>query len=170
MLSRVPLPNTVQRERNIAEEYVHYIARNVIPKAMTLQATAQDNILQQVRHSVVSGNLPKTNATDPYFFFKDELTVTKSLPLRASRIVTPASLRPTTFQLRHEGRQGIVRTKQLPREKVWWPGIDKDVEHLIRFCISCQAQSSQTCPQPLTMTEMPSRTWTVLHADLCGSS
>ncbi len=47
-------------------------------------------------------------------------------------------------------------------------GIDKDVEHLIRSCISCQAQSSQSCPQPLTMTEMLSRPWTVLHADLCG--
>ena len=172
MLSRLPLPDAVQRERNIAEEYVHYIARNAIPKAMTQnqleQATAQDDVLQQVCQSVISGNWPKTKATDPYFCVKDELTATESLLLRGSRIVIPTSLRPITLQLAHEGHQGIVRTKQLLREKVWWPGIDKDVEHLIRSCISCQAQASQTCPQPLKMTEMPSRPWTVLHADLCG--
>ena len=172
MLSRLPLPNTVHRGRNIAEEYVHYIARNAVPKAMSLtqlqQATSQDPVLQQVHQSVVSGNWTKTKETHPYFCVKDELTATESLLLRSSRIVIPASLQSTTLQLAHEGHQGIVRTKQLLREKVWWPGIDKDVEHLIRSCISCQAQSSQSCPQPLTMTEMPSRPWTVLHADLCG--
>ena len=169
MLSRLPLPNTVHRGRNIAEEYVHYIARNAVPKAMSLtqlqQATSQDPVLQQVHQSVVSGNWTKTKETHPYFCVKDELTATESLLLRGSRIVIPASLQSTALQLAHEG---IVRTKQLLREKVWWPGIDKDVEHLIRSCISCQAQSSQSCPQPLTMTEMPSRPWTVLHADLCG--
>ena len=172
MLSRLPLPNTVHRGRNIAEEYVHYIARNAVPKAMSLtqlqQATSQDPVLQQVHQSVVSGNWTKTKETHPHFCVKVELTATESLLLRGSRIVIPASLQSTTLQLAHEGHQGIVRTKQLLREKVWWPGIDKDVEHLIRSCISCQAQSFQSCPQPLTMTEMPSRPWTVLHADLCG--
>ncbi|CAB4030060.1 uncharacterized protein K02A2.6-like [Paramuricea clavata] len=119
----------------------------------------------RVHQSVVSDNWQKTKKTDPYFCVKNELTATESLLLRGSRIVVPASLQPTTLQQAHEGHQGIVRTKQLLLEKVWWPGIDKDVEHLIRSCISCQAQS---CPQPLTMTEMPSRPWTVLHADLCG--
>ena len=132
------------------------------------QATARDPVLQRVHQSVVSGNWQQTKETDPFFCVKNELTATESLLLRGSRIVVPASLQPTTLKLAHEGHQGIVRTKQLLREKVWWPGIDKDVEHLIRSCISCQAQSSQSCPQPITMTEMPSRPWTVLHADLCG--
>ena len=96
MLSRLPLPDAVQRERNIAEEYVHYIARNAIPKAMTQnqleQATAQDDVLQQVCQSVISGNWPKTKATDPYFCVKDELTATESLLLHGSRIVIPTSL------------------------------------------------------------------------------
>ena len=107
------------------------------------QTTAQDPVLQQVHQSVVLGNWTKTKETHPYFCVKDELTATESLLLRGSRIVIPASLQSTTLQLAHEGHQGIVRTKQLLREKVWWPGIDKDVEHLIRSCTSCQAQSSQ---------------------------
>ena len=96
MLSRLPLPNTVHRGRNVAEEYVHYIARNAIPKAMILtqlqQATAQNPVLQQVHQSVVSGNWTKTKETHPYFCVKDELTATESLLLRGSRIVILASL------------------------------------------------------------------------------
>ena len=80
----------------------------------------------------------------------------------------PSSLRQTTLQLAHEGHQGIVRTKQLMREKVWWPGIDREVESLIRSCISCQAQGPQPSPPPLIMTQMPTRPWSVVHADLCG--
>ena len=103
MLSRLPLPNTVHRGRNIAEEYVHYIARNAIPKAMSLtqlqQATAQDPVLQQVHQSVVSGNWTKTKETHPYFCVKDELTATESLLLRGSRIAISASLQSTTLQL-----------------------------------------------------------------------
>ncbi|CAB4037087.1 Transposon Tf2-6 poly, partial [Paramuricea clavata] len=139
----------------------------VVPKSSGEIRVCVD-MRQRIHQSVVSGNWPKTKETDPYFCVKNELTATESLLLRGSRIVVPASLQPTTLQLAHEGHQEIVRTKQLLREKVWWPGIDKDVEHLIRSCISCQAQSSQSRPQPLTMTEMPSRPWTVLHADLCG--
>ena len=133
MLSHLPLPNTI----HIAEEYVHYIARHAIPKAMTLtqleQATATDPVLQEVCHSLISGRWQRTKET-----------ATDSLHLRGSRIVIPASLQSTTLQLVHEDHQRIVQTKQLLREKVWWPGIDKDVEHLIHSCISCQAQSSQS--------------------------
>ena len=107
MLSRLPLPNTVHRGRNIAAEYVHYIARNAIPKAMSLtqlqQATAQDPVLQQVHQSVVSGNWTKTKETHPYFCVKDELTATESLLLRGSRIAISASLQSTTLQLAQSG-------------------------------------------------------------------
>ena len=36
---------------------------------------------------------------------------------------------------------GIVKTKGLLREKVWWAGIDQDLEHLIKSCHSCQVTS-----------------------------
>ena len=34
------------------------------------------------------------------------------------------------LQLAHEGHQGIVKTKQLLRQKVWFPNIDAQVELL----------------------------------------
>jgi hypothetical protein len=36
------------------------------------------------------------------------------------------------------GHQGIVKTKSLLREKVWFPGIDKTVATLVQDCYECQ--------------------------------
>ena len=37
------------------------------------------------------------------------------------RNVVPASLRKRVLELAHEGHQGIVKTKDCLRSKVWWP-------------------------------------------------
>ena len=51
---------------------------------------------------------------------KDELTVSdeSDVVLKSSRIVVLTVLREKVISLAHEGHQGIVKTKQLLREKV----------------------------------------------------
>ena len=58
-------------------------------------------------------------------------------------------------------------TKQFVREKVWWPGIDRDVDTIARSCIPCQAQGLQPSPEPSRMPDMPSEPWKALHVDIC---
>ena len=49
ILSRLPLDNQPFRERDIAEEYINYVASNAVPKALSLEqietATAADPVL-----------------------------------------------------------------------------------------------------------------------------
>ena len=54
--------------------------------------------------------------------------------LRGTRIVIPSGLRKRAMELAHEGHQGLVKTKQLIRETVWFPGIDKEVKQMIDYC------------------------------------
>jgi transposase InsO family protein len=61
-----------------------------------------------------------------------------------------------------------VKTKTLLRTKVWWPGIDRQVETLIASCIHCQAANNSKIFEPLKMTTMPSKPWQVIHGDFCG--
>ena len=61
----------------------------------------------------------------------------------------PTSLRERTLKLAHEGHQGIVKTKHLLRQKVWWPGIDTAIGQQIQTCITCQAQGPVSTPPPL---------------------
>jgi hypothetical protein len=53
--------------------------------------------------------------------------------------VLPESHRLKAIQIAHEGHQGLVKTKQLLREKVWYPGIDKLAKHTVDTCLLYQA-------------------------------
>ena len=62
---------------------------------------------------------------------------------------------------------GIVKTKGLLREKVWWAGIDQDLEHLIKSCHSCQVTSqANNISVPVTPREIPENCWDTLEIDL----
>ena len=101
---------------------------------------------------------------------KDELLVYKGTILRGNRIVVPNTLRNRAVDLAHVGHQGIVKTKQLIREKVWFPGVDKMVKEKVDCCLPCQAAT--TCKaqrlEPLRMTPLPTAPWKELTMDFLG--
>ena len=137
-LSRHSIPR--EERRLLAEEYVNFLASNAVPKAMTLPevqlATKQDKTLQcvfwliQSQKWYIIDNLPaehkEADRTELKLFrkVKDELTASDELRiiLRNSRIVVPTAIRNKAIQLAHECHQGLVKTKHLLREKVWFPG------------------------------------------------
>ena len=80
----------------------------------------------------------------------------------------PDTLPSQALDLAHEGHQGLVKTKQLLREKVWFPGIDTQAAELLANCIACQACTPQHNGEPLQMTELPPAPWTNVCADFCG--
>ncbi len=172
VLSRLPIRAQAPRERNIAEEYINFIAERAVPKAMTLEeiakATEDDAVLQQVLHCLSLNHWPNDPALQKFSKVRDELSTSQGLLLRGTRIVMPKSLRPRTLSLAHENHQGIVRTKQLLRQKVCWPGIDTEAENLIKACLPCQSTMPQPVPEPLHPSTMPSRPWETVHIDLCG--
>ena len=73
-----------------------------------------------------------TSDTSPDDVNKDELKLFKKVQseltnssdskiiLRGSRIVIPTALGERTIDIVHEGHQGLVKTKKLVREKVWF--------------------------------------------------
>ena len=89
--------------------------------------------------------------------------------LRGNRIVIPVSLRSKAVDLAHQGHQGIVKTKQLIRDKVWFPGIDKMAEQKVQNCLSCQVATAKSpSPEPLRMTPLPSAPWKEVAVDFAG--
>ena len=84
------------------------------------------------------------------------------------RLLIPRKLRERVLDLAHEGHQGLVKAKQRLRTKVWWAGIDKQVENRCKTCHGCQLVGLPTPPEPLRHTEFPSQPWIDLAADLMG--
>ena len=97
--------------------------------------------------------------------------MSNEIVLRGSRIVMPRILWQATLPNAHEGHEGnegIVRTKQMVREKVWWPGIAQEGETMIKACLPCQSVAGKSTAEPLRPTMMPDRPWQDVHIDLCG--
>ena len=174
-LSRHPLQSQPVRERNIAEQYVNYLVDNTVPKAMSLDeisnACEADPTMRKLGQAISDSKWDmKDPDLQPYYQVRHELTAAadSNIILRGSRIVIPPSLQNRTVQLAHEGHQGIVKTKQLLRQKVWYPGIDSDVAQTIANCIPCQAVGPAPRSEPLKMTELPAASWRKLSTDFCG--
>ncbi|XP_038049667.1 uncharacterized protein K02A2.6-like [Patiria miniata] len=182
-LSRHPLPTTkpASHKEKMAEQHVSFVTSNAVPKTLTLSelksATETDHALQLCIEALRTNNWkafmkqavdPDTKSTlQSMYKIRDELTVilTNDLILRRNCIVIPASAQDHVIELAHEGHQGIVKTKQLLREKVWFPGIDRLVERKISQCIPCQATSSSTLREPLQMSTLPAGPWLEVSVD-----
>ena len=160
-------------ERNVADEYVNYVCTNAIPKAMTLQEiqaeAEKDSTLQSLIKAIETDRWTDSEILD-YKRLKDELLVYSGVVLRGNRIVAPSKLRERAIELAHVRHQGIVKTKCLIREKVWFPGIDKMVKKKVDNCLACQAvtPSKSSRIEPLQMTPLPSGPWKMLAMDFLG--
>lgn len=163
------------REEQIAEEYVNYLVGHAVPKAMTrieiATATVKDKTLLAVIDAIRTNDWShianiNTNEFDTFARMRAELCVSgDNILLRNSRIVIPESLRERAVNLAHQGHQGIVKTKALIREKVWFPGIDRLVEERVKACIACQIAVATPHREPLQMTQLPSSPWSELSID-----
>lgn len=117
---------------------------NAVPDAVSLQEiqdeTLNDPTLQRLADVLLSQQWHEANSdVNAYKHVKQELTVASGVLPRGTRIVVPETLRHRIVSLAHSGHQGVVKTKCLLREYVWFPGMDKKVEERARQCIPCQA-------------------------------
>ena len=146
---------------------------DAVLKALTLEqiptAIKADKTLLQVIASTISSNWIKKPATKPQFHMRNDLSVANGILLFDNRIVIPASLREKVLQLAHESHQGVVKIEALLRDKVWSPGINAEIEELIKHCHTCEVTTaSKSKAQPLAPRLTPEQTWDTLAIDLQG--
>ena len=180
-LSRHPSKQltTASREQKIAEEYVNYIVSTSTPKAMTVaeieEATKADETLQAVSKAIETGNWyegSQQSGVDTAAFaawqkVKNELTVgvNPQVVLRRTRVAVPSKLQQRVVNLAHEGHQGVVKTKALLREKVWFPGIEQMVEKKVQSCCACLISTPESKREPLLMSPLPKAPWSEVSMD-----
>ncbi|XP_017304264.1 uncharacterized protein K02A2.6-like [Diaphorina citri] len=158
------------------EEFIHAVSERARPIAITREQiileTKADSTLQSVIHLLGlpdQENVWKTSDLIEYKKIRDELTVTDDgILLRGRRIVIPQKLQARTLYFAHKGHFGVVRTKQLLRGKVWFPGMNKMIEDKIKSCIPCQTTMVSNHPAPLCPTPLPDQPWSNLAIDFAG--
>ncbi|XP_060595117.1 uncharacterized protein K02A2.6-like [Ruditapes philippinarum] len=166
-------PHDKPKRDNAAEAYVAYISHNAVPKSLTFDevraASRKCPTLQNVMSAIQTGDWWNDPTLIPYVRFRDELSIYDGVILRDHRLVIPAQLQDRVVDIAHQAHQGIVKTKQLLREKVWFPSIDKMVEEAVKSCIPCQASyPGHNKREPICPTVLPSSPWSELAVDFSG--
>ena len=96
---------------------------------------------------------------------RGDLTLHDNLLLYGSRIVVPKSLQAATLQKIHNGHQGIQRCRQRTTSSVWWHGVSKHIEQLVKSCPIC-AKASTPHKEPLMYSPLPNHPWEKVGSDL----
>ncbi|BHF62166.1 hypothetical protein SprV_0100514700 [Sparganum proliferum] len=86
----------------------------------------------------------------------------------ADRVVIPSSLRPTVLRQFHAAHPDTRRMKSIARSFAYWPGIDGDVDDLVRRFSRCQQTAKMPPRQPPVPWEPPERPWSRVHIDFAG--
>ena len=160
--SRQPLPMAHSTKTDLAaskglESRLKDIQRE------TMKERALRNVYEHLQQGIVFRKGDKD--LQPYQSIVSELSITHGVIIRGRRIVLPTSLHKKVIDTAHEGYQGLVKTKQLLRSRVWFPGLEKKVESCINTCIPCQATVHMALQEPVKSTILPNGPWECLSMD-----
>ena len=104
-----------------------------------------------LQHTIMQGWLSSikqvSQVLQPYWTFREELTVEDGLVLKGTRIVFPAKKCEAILKLIHEGHLGPNKCKLHAKDTLYWPGLNNQLEKLVLNCELCLKYSHSKCKQ-----------------------
>ena len=157
--------------------HIHQITSQLNARSDSLNdiriATQEDDELALLKHTITHGwsstirEVP--SKFQPYWTFREELTVEDGIILKGTYIVVPHKNCQATLQPIHEGHLGLGKCKLRAKDTVYWPGLNDQLEKLVLNCELCLKYSHSKCKQkPSTSLrqEIPVHPWTKLATDI----
>lgn len=168
-LSRLPLPITKHESISAEIFYFKNVGKAPITASQVKKATRNDPDLSAVMDLVIKGQSVSDNsAFKPYLDRRWELSVQSGCLLWGRRVIIPQSLRTKMLEQLHAGHSGIVKMKEIARSYFWWPGLDKQIEHMAKSCSACHKTRNNPPAAPLHPWDFPQDPWYRIHIDFAG--
>ena len=172
-LSRFPIPGTIDIESTpLPTEWINlvqFLDATPVTAKLIAKETIKDPILKKV-FNYLTTNWPTKVESElkPYSTRNTELSVQDGCVLWGSRVVIPPCYRQTLLKELHENHVGSTRMKQLARSYFWYPGLDADLDQLVRTCSHCLEHRASPPHADLHPWEWPQKPWFRVHIDYCG--
>lgn len=169
--SRSPLSATIGEDKQDegSSRYFFFLEASVEPVLFSdiKREIVADEVLRTVTKYMINGWPRKINCklVAPYFQCKTDLEVIDGCLFRGHRIVIPTIYRERMLKELHAAHFGIVKTKSAARSRMWWPGIDADIERWVGACAACAAVRSAPPSAPPAPWPRPPAPWHRIHID-----
>ena len=126
-------------EAKIHEIYCDEVFEELPVSEDVAAETKKDPLLNKVMKYVHIGWSAKVEHPDLQYFQKlnMQLSTDKGCLMFNNAVIIPSSLRPKVLKILHLAHPGIVRTKALARNKIWWPDLSKVIEVFRKNCPAC---------------------------------
>ncbi|XP_043266601.1 uncharacterized protein K02A2.6-like [Venturia canescens] len=173
-LSRLPLPlKSMEGLENSPSEYsyLHYVAENmgIIDHKLVCKKTESDRTLNKVKNFVCNGWPEKVDESlRKYKAKENELTVENGCLMWGYRVIIPEDLRKNLLKELHDSHLGVVKMKSVARSYIWWPGIDNEIENVVKSCEWCLEAADNPPKAALHSWKWPDGPNIRLHADFLG--
>ncbi|XP_023244041.1 uncharacterized protein K02A2.6-like [Centruroides sculpturatus] len=132
--------------------------------------TRQDQSLQTVKKYLSEGwpvhkkSIPSN--IKPYYDFKEDLYLWKNIICKGPAIIIPEKQRTRVLQQIHAAHLGINASLSRVRNKVYWPGMNHDIEKVVKSCRQCQRFRPAQTKEPLIPHRIPTYPWQEATADI----
>lgn len=165
-LSRLPL----QEEDSCSEPYeliftLNCMNRLPITSTHIAAATKSDRLLSLVTKYVKHG-FPNVveSCLRKYKEVSNELSLNEGCIMYRDRVVIPVELRGSVLKLFHNGHPGINVMKAIARSLIWYPGLDSDIENIVRNCKQCVEHRNKPPKSNVKWPETRTK-WSRIHVD-----
>ena len=170
-ISRHPLPET---GKDKTEAVIKTVIENehAIVLSKIQEETKKDPTLKKLEGIINNGSWEKHRQDPqiaPFLTVKDELYIAENLIFRMNKIVVPERLRRKIIDQAHKmGHFGITRTKQMIREKYWFPMMNKMIENILAQCYECMVTRKEHRTCPIKPQVIPASEWHTVSIDFGG--
>ena len=170
-LSRLPLKQKAATGNPPDPGVFNVRQLNVLPVTakQLAAATCTDPVLGRVlRYTRAGWPQEVKEELKPFSNRRKELSVEEGCILWGMRVVVPTKLLKQVLSELHQGQLGVVRMKTLARSHIWWPGLDQEVEEMVKACTACQEVINTPAVAPLHPWIWPDTPWARIHVDFAG--
>ena len=170
-LSRLPLmtPSLEVNSPKLGIFNISQIASLPVTASQLQTATRTDVLLSNVmRYTKHGWPTEVSEVLLPFWRKQQEITVENGCLLWGIHVLVPTKLRGKLLDELHQGHPGISKMKAVSRSYFWWPGLDRNIEGLVKSCKSCQSVKNSPPATPLHPWFWPSKPWECIHVDFAG--
>ena len=136
-----------------------------------MRSLTQDHVaLQQLKRVIMEG-WPETKdklhvLVEPYFPYRNEMTLHDGIIFRGERVVVPAKMRGKVREILHTPHLGEESTLRRARECLFWPNMSAEIKQTVKECDICRTYDINQQKETMMPVEQPERQFQKVAVDL----